>query len=101
MKIDDLNQKSGVAYLVAVGRTDKTEGVEAASEAAAKPQAGTDKVELSSYMPKVTAAERKESFRVDRIEELKSQIAAGTYQVPAMAIAEKMAATFAAGRMAG
>lgn len=93
MKIEELNQNAGVAY-VAGGRTDKAEAAEVSGEAAAKPQAGSDKVELSSYMPVVTQTERQDGLRVSRVEELKAQLASGSYQVPARAVAEKMLAKF-------
>lgn len=94
MKIDDLNQKSGLAY-VAGGRADKAEPVDASVEAAGKPQSGADKVELSSYIPVVPSSERQPGFRADRVAELRAQIASGSYHVPATAIAEKMIAKFA------
>lgn len=99
MKIDELNQKPGLAF-VAGGRTDKAESVEASVEAAAKPQTGADKVELSSYIPVVSSSERQQADRVSRVAELKAQVAAGTYQVSSSAVAEKMIAKFAGAGMA-
>ena len=86
MKIDDLNQKSAVAYLV--GRKDKSEPADVHGEAVAKPHGGTDKVDLSSYIP--VASKNQQGLRVSRVEEVKSQMAAGTYQVSSRAVAEKM-----------
>jgi negative regulator of flagellin synthesis FlgM len=86
MKIDELNQKSAVAYLV--GRTDKTEPADAHGDAAAKQHAGADKVELSSYIPVATKSQQ--GLRSSRIDELKAQVASGTYQVSSRAVAEKM-----------
>jgi negative regulator of flagellin synthesis FlgM len=92
MKIDDLNQKSAVAHL-ASGRADKPESAEVHGDASAKLHAGSDKVELSSYMPVVPASKSlqdQQSLRVNRVEEVKSQIASGTYQVSSHDVAEKM-----------
>jgi negative regulator of flagellin synthesis FlgM len=86
MKIDELNQKSAVAYLV--GRTDKSEPADVHGEAVAKQHAGADKVELSSYIP--VASKSQQGLRVNRVEEVKAQIASGTYQVSSRAVAEKM-----------
>ncbi|GFO69480.1 hypothetical protein GMLC_30590 [Geomonas limicola] len=94
MKIDELNQKPGLAYLVG-GRADKAEPADVSADVAGKPQTGADKVELSGYIPVVPSSERQQGLRVDRVAELKAQIASGTYQVPATAIAEKMIAKFA------
>ena len=87
MKIDELSQKAAVTYLVE-GRTDKTASAEVQSEAVSKQHAGADKVELSSYMP--VAPKSQQGLRVNRVEEVKAQIASGSYQVPSRAIAEKM-----------
>jgi negative regulator of flagellin synthesis FlgM len=89
MKIDDLNQNKAVAYLVG-GRNDKPETVDAHSEAVAKQHVGADKVELSSYMPVAPASQSRQDLRANRVEEVKAQIAGGTYQVPGRAVAEKM-----------
>jgi len=88
MKVDELNQKPTVAYLVG-GRTDKTEAADSHGEAVAKQHPGAaDKVELSSYMPVATKSQQ--GLRVDRVEEIKAQVASGSYQVSSRAVAEKM-----------
>jgi negative regulator of flagellin synthesis FlgM len=89
MKIDELNQKQAVAYLVG-GRADKTESAEAHGESVAKPQAGADKVELSSYMPVVPASKSQQGLRANRVEEVKAQLASGSYNISSRAVAEKM-----------
>lgn len=90
MKIDELNQNAAVSH-VANSRTDKTEPGDAQGEASsAKKQAAAVKVELSSYMPVVPSSQREQDPRVSRLEELKSQINSGTYQVSALEVAEKM-----------
>jgi len=89
MKIDELNQNAVIAH-VANGRTDKSEPADGHGEAAAKQQTAAVKVELSSYMPVVPASQKQQDPRVSRVEELKSQINAGTYQVSGTAVAEKM-----------
>jgi negative regulator of flagellin synthesis FlgM len=89
MKIDELNQNSAVAYLAAV-RADKTESADSLAEAAAKQSGGSDKVALSSYMPVVPASKREQGLRVNRVEEVKAQLASGSYQVSSRAVAEKM-----------
>jgi negative regulator of flagellin synthesis FlgM len=89
MKIDELNQNSAVAYLAA-SRVDKVETSEPHGEIAAKQSAGSDKVELSSYMPVVPASKREQGLRANRVEEVKAQIASGSYQVSGRAVAEKM-----------
>jgi len=88
MKIEELNPNPAVSQ-VAVVRADKPEANEAHGEAVVKQHAASDKVELSSYMPVVPSKGRRDA-RVNRVEELKSQIQAGTYQVPGRAVAEKM-----------
>ena len=90
MKIDELNQNAVVSH-VANNRTDKTEQGEAQGEASsAKKQAAAVNVELSSYMPVVPSSQRQQDTGVTRLEELKSQINGGTYQVSALDVAEKM-----------
>jgi len=96
MKIDELNQKAGLSY-IAGGRADKADAAESVADAGAKQQASSDKVELSGYMPVVPSAERRQVERANRIEELKTQVANGTYQVPATAVAEKMIARYSGG----
>jgi len=89
MKVEELNSNPAVSHL-AVVRNDKPDAGEAHAETA-KQQAGTDKVELSSYMPVVaTSKQRREDIRVDRVEELRSQISKGTYEVSSKDLAEKM-----------
>lgn len=89
MEIDELNQKTAVAYLVG-GRFDKSEPAEAQGEAVAKQHAGTDKVELSRYIPVAPSSQSRQDVRVSRVEEVKAQIASGSYQVSGRAVAEKM-----------
>ena len=89
MKIDDLNQNTAVAYLVGE-RADKSAPADAHSDAVAKQNAGTDKVDLSSYMPVAPASKVRQDLRVSRVEEVKAQMASGTYQVSSRAVAEKM-----------
>jgi len=89
MKIDELNQKSAVSYLVNA-RADKSEASDAHGETAAKQQAAADKVELSSYMPVVPASKGRQDDRVSRVNEIKAQIDNGSYQVSGKAVAEKM-----------
>jgi negative regulator of flagellin synthesis FlgM len=89
MKIDELSQKSGVAYLVG-GRTDKSVSADAHGEGVAKQQGGADKVELSSYMPVAPSSKSPQDLRASRVEEVKAQIASGSYQVSGRAVAEKM-----------
>ena len=89
MKIDELNQKTAVAYLVG-GRTDKSEPTDAHSDAVSKPHAGSDKVDLSSYMPVVPASKSPQDVRASRVAEVKAQMASGNYQVSSRAVAEKM-----------
>ena len=88
MKIDELNQKSAVAYLV--GRTDKSEPADVHGEAVAKQQGGADKVEFSSYMPVVPSSKSQQGLRTSRVEEVKAQMANGSYNVSSRAVAEKM-----------
>jgi negative regulator of flagellin synthesis FlgM len=96
MKIDELNQKNAVAYL-ASARADKSEPSEIHADAVAKQQGSADKVELSSYMPVVPASKSQQGMRVNRVEEVKAQLASGNYQVSSRAVAEKMLSRLAAG----
>jgi len=89
MKIDELNQKTAVAYLVG-GRNDKPEPTDAHSDAVAKQHAGSDKVDLSSYMPVAPGSRSPQDLRASRVAEVKAQLASGNYQVSSRAIAEKM-----------
>lgn len=93
MKIDDLNKQTTIAYLVG-GRADKPDAADAPGDSAAQKQTGADKVELSNYMPVVPASQTPDGIRASRVQELKTQIANGTYQVPSSAVAEKMVSKF-------
>ena len=86
MKIDDMNQSAAVAYQV--GRADKSEPAGVHGEAVAKQHGGADKVDLSGYIP--VASKSQQGLRVNRVEEVKAQIANGTYQVTGREVAEKM-----------
>jgi len=94
MKIEDLTQKPPVVPLV-TGRADKPEPAEAQGEAVGKqsagmkPQPGADKVDFSGNMSSLALQVRQDQ-RASRIEEIKSQIASGNYQVSGKAVAEKM-----------
>lgn len=89
MKVEELNPNPAASHL-AVVRADKPGAAEANGEAGASKQAAADKVELSSYMPVVPSSKQRTDFRSDKVEELKSQIQAGTYDVSGRAVAEKM-----------
>ena len=86
MKIDDMNQSAAVAYQV--GRADKSEPAGVHGEAVAKQRSGADKVDLSGYIPVVSKSQQ--GLRANRVAEVKSQIASGTYQVSGREVAEKM-----------
>lgn len=88
MKVEEFNANPPISHL-AVARAEK-DPADPQGEAVAKQQAAADKVELSSYMPVVPTSQQRKDVRVERVEELKSQIAAGTYQVSGKAVAEKM-----------
>ncbi|GFO56717.1 hypothetical protein GMSM_37240 [Geomonas sp. Red276] len=90
MKIEDVNQQAAVAY-VGTQRVDnkQPETADTHRDGAAKQQATADKVDLSPYMP-VASSRQRQDMRVNKIEDLKAQIGAGTYQVPGRAVAEKM-----------
>jgi len=94
MKIEDLTQKPPVVPLV-TGRADKPESADAHGEAVAKqpagakPQPGADKVDFSGNMSTLALQVRQDQ-RANRIEEIKAQIASGSYQVSGKAVAEKM-----------
>lgn len=89
MKIDELNQTTAVSHLTN-GRSDKTETADAHGESSSARKQAADKVEFSSYIPVVSASQKQEDTRVSRLEELKSQINDGSYQVSGRAVAEKM-----------
>lgn len=89
MKIDELNQNT-VISAIATSRNEKPESADVQGEAASRKQGANDKVELSTYMPVVPTSQKQQDPRGARLEELKSQIASGTYQVPGAAVAEKM-----------
>ena len=90
MKIEDLNQQSSVAY-VASGRIDRPESNDAHSDTTTRQQQSSgDKVALSSYIPVVPTSQTPEGLRASRIQEIKSQIQDGTYEVSSTAVAEKM-----------
>jgi negative regulator of flagellin synthesis FlgM len=87
MKIDELNQNPAVSYLVN-GRTDRSEPADVRGDTVAKQHA--DKVELSSYMPVVAGSQKQQDARMSRVDEIKSQMKSGSYQVSGRAVAEKM-----------
>lgn len=89
MKIEELHPNPAATQIAAV-RPEKPEAAEAQGEAAARQKKATDKVELSPYMPVVPASERRLDVRAERVEELKAQIQAGTYEASGKAVAEKM-----------
>jgi flagellar biosynthesis anti-sigma factor FlgM len=91
MKIDELNQNSAVA-LSGNGRADRSEAADAHAEGVAKQHAAADKVELSNYQPIVPVSDARPGANANKIAELKAQIDNGSYQVPALAVAEKMLA---------
>ena len=88
MKIEELNPNPAVSHL-AVARAEKLDSAEAQGETVVKQHAASDKVELSSYIPVAPSRERQDA-RVNRVEELRSQIQSGAYQVSGRAVAEKM-----------
>lgn len=93
MKIEDFTQQAAVAPAVA-GRTDRvelqTDSRNASSTAAAnKPQQAKDTVTFTSLTP-TPEQKQQDLLRTQRVEELKSSVGAGQYQVPAIAVAEKM-----------
>ena len=71
------------------------ETAEAHGANAGRQQTGTDKVELFSYIPVVPASQSSEGTRASRVQELKIQIANGTYEVLSVAVAHKMFSKFA------
>lgn len=89
MKIEEINPNPA-ATQVSVVRADKPEVAEAHREANAKQQPAADKVELSSNTSEAAKVQRRLDFRVEKVEELKAQLQAGTYAVPGRAVAEKM-----------
>ncbi len=89
MKIDELTQNSTSPY-VGNARAERPEAADAHAEAVAKPQAATDKVELSSYQPQIPASVEGQDFRAGKVREIRSRLDSGNYQVPSSAVAEKM-----------
>jgi negative regulator of flagellin synthesis FlgM len=89
MKIDELNQQT-VAYVAKVRNEKQQEVPDSHSDVSAKQQGATDKVELSSYIPVTTRAKEVEEIKPNRVEELKAQLASGSYNIPGRAVAEKM-----------
>lgn len=90
MKIDDLNQNPAVGYLTAARAEKQSEAADTHGDAAVKQQPATDKVQLTSYNSAVSGSAQGREIRTSRVEELRAQIANGTYQVPGQAVAEKM-----------
>ena len=88
MKLEELNPNPAASHL-AVVRAEKPEAAEANGEAVAKQKPAADKVELSSNLP-IDSSKRRTDFRTERVEELKTQIQAGTYKVSGRAVAEKL-----------
>jgi negative regulator of flagellin synthesis FlgM len=88
MKIDELSQPTVATYVAKL----RSEKHDTQSEAPARQQPAADKVELSSNIPVASAAGDDEDTKANRLEELKHEIANGSYNVPAMAVAEKMMA---------
>jgi negative regulator of flagellin synthesis FlgM len=90
MKIDDLNQSAAAGYLTGARAEKQSETADTHGEAAAKQQPATDKVQLTSYNSAMSGSTQGREIRTSRVEELRAQIANGTYQVPGRAVAEKM-----------
>jgi negative regulator of flagellin synthesis FlgM len=90
MKIDDLNQNAAVGYLTAARAEKHSDTADTHGDAAAKQQPATDKVELSSYNSATAGSTQGHEIRTSRVEELRAQIANGSYQVSGRAVAEKM-----------
>jgi negative regulator of flagellin synthesis FlgM len=90
MKIDELNQQAAVSYLSTARADKQLEVDDSHSEAAGKKQRRTDQVDISGYVQSAPVQSEREAIRSSRVEELKAQIAAGTYEVSSRAVAEKM-----------
>lgn len=88
MKIEELNQNPAVFHAVN-GRADRSEPTDA-NGSAAKPQSSGDKVELSGFKLQSTDSIELQDARASRVEELRSKIESGSYQVTGRAVAEKM-----------
>ncbi|UFS68990.1 flagellar biosynthesis anti-sigma factor FlgM [Geomonas sp. RF6] len=99
MKIEDSNQKMAVMHQMnnRAERPDAT-GAQAQSDLVVKPQPAGDKVELSGMVPSMSAEMvNQQAMRAQRVQEIKAQVQAGTYQVDSRAVAEKMLAKVGAG----
>ena len=89
MKVDELNQKATLSHQAA-GRTDRSEHADAHGEAVARPQAAADKVELSGYKSLQPVSNAQQDARVNHVAGIKTRVDNGSYQVPGIAVAEKM-----------
>jgi len=69
-------------------RTDSQHGIAQNNSAAKNPKKG-DVVELSAALDQELTG-RQEELQAERIEAIKAEVAAGTYQVSSRAVAEKM-----------
>ncbi|HJV65849.1 MAG TPA: flagellar biosynthesis anti-sigma factor FlgM [Geomonas sp.] len=90
MKIDELNQQMAAAYLTTSRADRQQEAGDTHSESAARQQRGTDTVNLSRNIPVAVETRDPQAARAGRVGEIQSQVASGTYKVPAQAVAEKM-----------
>ncbi|WP_243374412.1 flagellar biosynthesis anti-sigma factor FlgM [Geotalea sp. SG265] len=99
MKIEDNSPSTGVDLLkhqkVEQAQTSTKMGKEA--EAAAKTDKSGDTVNISVGAERVNrtsfSLKGPESFRVDKVAEIQSQIEAGTYKVSGREVAEKLIAS--------
>jgi len=102
MKIDD-NSQSVVVELFRNQRVEQqaAEGGAKGAEAASKSVKSGDKVDLSPSAERFnkTSNTLKDpaDFRVDKVNEVKSKIEAGTYKVSSKDVAEKMLAALSKG----
>lgn len=90
MKIEELNQQMAAAYLTTSRADKQPEAGDTHSDSAARQQRTTDTVKLSSNLPSAIEARQPQAIRASRVDEIKSQVASGTYSVPAEDVAKKM-----------
>ena len=101
MKINEASRQTAANQLRSE-RADINEQVDSKQQTSvSKSGTGADKVDLSAKVDRYKAASatlgNQPDFRSDRVQEIKSRIDAGTYEVSSRDVAGKMLASFARG----
>jgi len=90
--MDIRNSLDGLKSLLGVSPTDTTSfgAAKANSVSTTSSDAGSDRATLSSAASQVASTSDDASVRMDKVTSIQSALAAGTYNVPASAVASRL-----------